>query len=124
MLDSHLPDGLIAPHFEVVNHLVRVEDGPTPLALASAFQVPKTSMTHTLAGLAEHKLISMRANPDDKRSKKIWLTAKGRSFHKKAIASMAPDVMKMTTVISPKQVGTVLPVLRQLREFLDNSRDR
>jgi hypothetical protein len=37
------------PHFSVLNHLMRVEDGRTPLELARAFQVPKTTLS-TLAG--------------------------------------------------------------------------
>ena len=48
VLEARLPDGLIAPHFTVLNHLVRVKDGQTPVHMARAFQVPKTSMTHTL----------------------------------------------------------------------------
>ena len=50
-LEAVLPDGLIAPHFAVLNHLARVGDGATPQRMARAFQVPKTSLTHTLKGL-------------------------------------------------------------------------
>ncbi|MEM9975891.1 MAG: helix-turn-helix domain-containing protein, partial [Pseudomonadota bacterium] len=60
LLERHLPKGYLLPHFSVLNHLIRVRDGPTPLALARAFQVPKTSMTHTLAGLERGGLIEMR----------------------------------------------------------------
>ena len=51
LLEARLPDGMTAMHFFIVNHLIRVADGRTPLDLARAFQVPKTSMTHSLAGL-------------------------------------------------------------------------
>ena len=51
LLEEALPKGMIAPHFQVLNHLVRLGDGRTPLQMARAFQVPKTSMTHTLSGL-------------------------------------------------------------------------
>jgi len=50
-LGKVLPKGMELSHFSVLNHLVRVQDGQTPLVLARTFQVPKTSMTHTLAGL-------------------------------------------------------------------------
>ncbi|MEL6433580.1 MAG: MarR family transcriptional regulator, partial [Pseudomonadota bacterium] len=49
--EERLPDGMIPPHFSVLNHLIRVKDGQTPLAMARAFKVPKTTLTHTLAGL-------------------------------------------------------------------------
>mgnify|MGYP001827498986 CR=1 FL=1 len=42
-LEARLPEGLIAPHFTVLNHLIRVSDGRTPLEMARAFQVPKGS---------------------------------------------------------------------------------
>ena len=79
-LEARLPDGMIAPHFAVLNHLTRVRDGQTPLALARAFQVPKTTMTHTLKGLEQHRLVEMRPNPEDGRSKRVWLTDQGRQY--------------------------------------------
>ena len=68
MFEARLPDGMLVTHFSVLNHLVRVGDGRTPLALARAFQTPKTSMTHTLAGLERHGMVDMRPNPKDNRS--------------------------------------------------------
>ncbi len=56
-LESRLPEGLLAPHFTVLNHLVRVKDGRTPLELAMAFQVPKTTMTHQLGVLERRGLV-------------------------------------------------------------------
>jgi hypothetical protein len=48
--EARLPQGAPCPHFSVLNHLMRVEDGRTPLELARAFQVPKTTLP--LAGAA------------------------------------------------------------------------
>jgi hypothetical protein len=50
VLEAHLPDGVSASQFSILNHLIRVSDGRTPLELAKAFQVPKTTMTSTLSG--------------------------------------------------------------------------
>ena len=61
ILEARLPHGLIAPHFTVLNHLTRVGDGRTPIQMARAFQVPKTSMTHTIKGLEGHALVDTRA---------------------------------------------------------------
>ena len=58
-LEARLPDGLLVSHFSVVNHLIRVRDGSTPLELARAFQVPKTSMSHTLAGLEKNGFVEI-----------------------------------------------------------------
>jgi DNA-binding MarR family transcriptional regulator len=49
LFEARLPKGVTRPHFSVLNHLMRVADGRTPLELARAFQVPKTTLSHTLA---------------------------------------------------------------------------
>ena len=115
--------GMLLPHFSVLNHLIRVGDGATPLKLSRAFQVPKTSMTHTLAGLVKAGYIEMRENENDKRSKSIHITRAGRAFREKTIQSLAPDVKQLANEISIDDVEAILPPLIQLRKVLDRSRD-
>jgi DNA-binding MarR family transcriptional regulator len=71
LLEARLPPGFVAAQFSVLNHLVRLGDGKTPLALAQAFQVPKNSMTHSLTVLEREGLIEFRKNPQDGRSKLV-----------------------------------------------------
>lgn len=115
--------GMLLPHFSVLNHLIRVGDGTTPLKLSSAFQVPKTSMTHTLAGLVKAGYIEMRENENDKRSKSIYITKAGRAFRDQAIQSLAPDVKELAKELSVDDVKAILPALEQLRKILDRKRD-
>lgn len=122
-LEARLPDGLIAPHFAVLNHLMRVADGPTPVALARAFQVPKTTMTHTLSGLERRALVDMRPNPDDGRSKRVWITAAGRDLRDGTIAALAPDFEALAQGYAPDKLRAMLPLLTELRMFLDRERD-
>jgi len=122
-LEQHLPDGLIAPHFGVLNHLIRVADGRTPLELARAFQVPKTTMTHTLAGLQKHALVEMRPNPKDARSKQVWLTEEGRKFREETIQSLAPGFAQFEDHFPIEKVMEVLPLLQELRVYLDEERN-
>lgn len=121
--EARLPDGMVLPHFTVINHLIRVQDGQTPLQLARAFQVPKTSMTHTLAGLEKRGLVDMRANPDDARSKQVWLTAAGRKFRQEAIASLSPDVAEISDTLSVEEVTAAISLLARLRKRMDSARD-
>ncbi|MCK0149558.1 MarR family transcriptional regulator [Marivita sp. S6314] len=123
LFEARLPDGLLLPHFTVVNHLIRVKDGQTPLTLARAFQVPKTSMTHTLAGLEKRGLIEMRANPDDARSKQVWLTEAGRAFRETAIAGLAPEIGDLSDTLPEEEVREVVARLEALRKRLDAARD-
>ncbi len=124
LLEARLPAGLIAPHFAVLNHLIRVQDGRTPLDLARAFQVPKTSMTHTLAGLEGHGLVETRPNPADGRSKHVWLTPTGRSVRDGVIEALGPDFGDIAHVFPHARVEALVPELQALRRLLDDRRDR
>jgi len=123
MFQERLPPGMLVSHFSVLNHLIRVADGRTPLDLARAFQVPKTTMTHTLAGLEKAGFVETKPNPKDKRSKRVWITDAGRQFRDDAIAALAPDVAELQDVFPPDRVDAALPHLEALRKVLDARRD-
>ncbi|KAJ55988.1 MarR family transcriptional regulator [Actibacterium mucosum KCTC 23349] len=122
-LEKRLSDGLLASHFGVVNHLMRVRDGATPLELARAFQVPKTTMTHTLAGLEKHGFVQMRPNPDDKRSKQVWLTDAGRAFRDETLAAVGPIFAEIARRFDRKDAEDILPTLTAFRQMIDQLRD-
>ena len=122
ILQSRLPEGVLVSHFSVLNHLARVRDGATPLELASAFQVAKTTMTHTLSGLRRRGWVDERPNPRDARSKQVWLTPSGRAFRDGAIASVAPEIAGIERAL-PGLAESVLPDLTRLRRYLDAARD-
>ena len=122
-LEACLPDGVLVSHFGVINHLTRVSDGRTPLELARAFQVPKTTMTHTLAGLAARGWVEMRPHPEDKRSKQVWLTEAGRTFRAQSIQAVGAAFQPILGAFPPEDVDTILPILRKLRVILDKARD-
>lgn len=122
LLEARLPDGMLISHFSVLNHLIRVQDGQTPLVLARAFQVPKTTMTHTLAGLEKAGLVEMRPNPQDKRSKQVWLTPAGRALRDEAIAALAPDIAHLSSVVPEPMMRALAPKLEELRQIMDAHR--
>jgi len=124
LMESRLPVGLTASHFSVLNHCMRVKDGQTPLVLARAFQVPKTTMTHTLAGLEKRDLVETRQNPKDKRSKCVWITDKGKAFRMEAIASLDPDITAFAEQFSKSDIATLIPRLAEIRVMMDAHRDR
>lgn len=123
LFEARLPPGITVPQFSVVSHLVRVADGRTPLELARAFQVPKTSMTNTLAGLERRGLVETRPNPEDGRSKRVWLTPPGRAFRDEAIAALGPDLAAIDAALGGARLAAMLPELSRLRAWLDARRD-
>lgn len=123
LLEARLPPGFLVSHFAVLSHLIRVGDGPTPLHLARAFQVPKTTMTHTLAVLDRHGLVRLAPNPRDGRSKCVHITDAGRIFHRDAIGALTPDIARLHDRFPVDTVRAALPVLADLRATLDRMRD-
>ncbi len=121
--EEHLPKGITLAHFSVLNHLVRLGNGQTPLQIAKAFQLPKTTMTHTLSVLEKRGLIVMRPNPDDGRSKAVTLTDLGRKFRDDAVTSSALYFASFAKRFPPERLKEVLPLLAEMRGFLDKERD-
>ena len=118
-----MPEGLHVSHFSVLNHMIRLGEGKTPLALASAFQVTKGTMTNTLNVLSRHGFIDIRPNTTDGRSKLVFLTEAGRNFHRRAIESLNPVMHALEGELDFTAMHDMLPELRRIRELLDNNRD-
>lgn len=121
--NKRLPEGVHVSHFGVINHMVRLGDGETPLALASAFQVTKGTMSHTLSGLAKREFVRIEPHETDRRSKRVFLTERGREFHRTAIESVGPLVAMLQESLDINKLFDALPVLREVREVLDTHRD-
>ncbi len=122
ILAGSLPDGVHPSHFAIINHLYRLGDGRSPLRIAAAMQVTKTTMTHSLKVLEGKGYISIKPNPEDARGKLVFLSAGGRQFRDKAIAQ---TVAAFGHVLSDEQVSRMkklLPELTELRQFLDSNR--
>lgn len=122
--EARLPDGVTVAGFSVLNHLVRRGDGATPLTLARAFQVPKTTMTGVLGGLEARGLVATRPNPADRRSKCVWLTGEGRRFRDDAIVLLDPDLEAFAARFPPAAIADLVPRLSAIRAMLDAARDR
>lgn len=123
LFNRRLPDGLHVSHFSVISHLVRLGDGQTPLALSRAFQVTKGTMTNTLNGLSRHALVTIEPHATDGRSKLVFLTRKGRTFHQQSIQSLGKDLTVLMNELDTELLLSTLPELRKLRQALDRQRD-
>ena len=124
VLESRLPDGMLISHFSVLNHLIRVRDGGTPQDISKAFQVPKTSMTHTLSVLEKHNLVQMKPNPKDGRSKNVWITELGRNFRDRAISAMDPDIEQLSGHLAGIDIAALNEQLASIRQIMDRARDK
>ncbi|MDP5084079.1 MAG: MarR family transcriptional regulator [Yoonia sp.] len=123
IFSSRLADGLHISHFALLNNLVRMGDGKTPLMLANAFQVPKTTMTHTLSVLEKRGAITLAPHETDGRSKLVFLTDEGREIHAAAIHSMADPIHKMKNDLGADSFLELMPELARIRAYLDDNRE-
>jgi DNA-binding MarR family transcriptional regulator len=124
LFEAAAPEGVSLPQFTVLNHLARLGDGRAPLAIAKAFQVPKPSMTHTLAALEARGLVETRPHPRDGRSKLVYLTEAGRAMRERCIAVLAPATGRIAAGFPPAEARALLPLLEALRRVMDADRER
>jgi DNA-binding MarR family transcriptional regulator len=121
LLASRLPEGVHPSQFALLGNLMRLGDGKTPAMLAQAFQVPKASMTNTLAQLEKRQLIDVQPHPEDMRKKVVFLTDKGRALFMKTVQDMSGPIAALTEDIDGLE--EILPILESLRRKLDDNRD-
>lgn len=119
-----LPHGLTQAQFTLLNHLSRVADGWPPARIAAALQVTRGTLTSTLQRLERKGFVRLASNPDDGRSKYVYLTEAGRSAHATSIEAATPLLAQVAGVLEPSEVDALLPVLEKLRHWLDDSRDQ
>jgi DNA-binding MarR family transcriptional regulator len=121
--EETLPKGLKVSHFSVLNHLVRLGDGVTPSHLANAFQVTKAAMTNTLGKLEERRLVKVKPDAQDGRSKRVHLTPAGAKARNACIAALSPLLATTLETIPANEFHAALPFLQKLRMYLDAARD-
>jgi DNA-binding MarR family transcriptional regulator len=118
-----LPGGVHVAHFSILNHMVRLGDGRTPVQLANAFQLTKATMTHSLGVLEKAGFIRVLPNPNDGRSKLVYMTPEGRAFREQAINSVRPAFQPILEKIDPEFLKSLIPHLRKVRQVLDEARN-
>ena len=81
-------------------------------------------MTHTLKGLEQGGYVTLKPNPEDGRSKQVWLTDKGRGLRDRTIQALAPDFVRLLGQFDVERLIEIKPVLTDLRILLDEARDK
>ena len=122
MFAKSLPDGVHPSHFSILNHLVRTGEGKSPVRIASAMQVTKNTMTHSLKVLEDRGFIEVRPDPEDGRGKLVFLTSAGRSFREDAIRNVT---QMFARIIGPEQLDIMRRTqndLVSIRRHLDDNR--
>ena len=117
-----LPDGVHIAHFAILNHMVRLGDDRTPVQLASAMQVTKPTMTHSLKVLEGRGFITIHADAADGRSKRVLLTEAGRRFREAAVAATQAGLAPIAGQLDDGSLPETIDGLRRIRRILDAAR--
>lgn len=123
LVEARLPGGFQWSQFAVLNHLYLAGEGQTPVALARTFEVPKTSMTHSLIVLEKHGLVRIEPNPRDGRSKLVWLTPKGRTLRSVAVTALEPDLVALAARVDADALPPLRAAIAHLRQVMEALRD-
>jgi len=120
-LSKALPKGMEISHFSVLNHLAHSNVERSPAQLAKAFHVTRGAMTNTLNKLEWAGHIHIRPDWDDARRKHITISPSGRIARDVALNAITPIIAKVVEKIGADKVRSVLPILREFREQMDET---
>jgi len=123
LLEDHLPGRMTSREFGILGHLVRRPEGSTPLHLAQAFQLPKTSMTHSLAMLETRDLIEVIKNPEDARSKIVRASGHASAFVQDVNSELNARLAPLIQELGVETFAEALPKLEAIRIAMDAERD-
>ncbi|MEM0928694.1 MAG: MarR family winged helix-turn-helix transcriptional regulator [Pseudomonadota bacterium] len=105
-------------HFSVLNHLVLAGDAKPPQQLAASMNLTKATMTSNLGRLADRGFITVQNNPNDKRSKLVFLTPDGRKERDAAIERARGGLQAYLTHLTPSEVQEASLLLDRLYQAM------
>jgi DNA-binding MarR family transcriptional regulator len=111
------------PQFVMLNHFShRPDDGKTVGGIARAMQQLPPAVTKTTQKLLAKGYLREAPSPEDARSKQLFLTARGRVAHGKAIAALVPEVVPAFADWKPADLEQFWQYLDRLKLWLDQNR--
>ena len=116
-------DGVGAAVWGLMSHLSKRRDGRTPLELARAFQVPKTTMSHTVAVALKRGWVETAPNPRDARSKIVRPTDAGLAWFSTVAGRIGPDLAARLSDVPTDDLAVLRARLAALRAVVDARRD-
>lgn len=118
VISGCLPVGLSYPQFEVLNLIMRRGGELTPAQIAVALQMTPGAITNTLQRLEAQRLVTVEPCGEDRRKKRVRLTAEGREAYGRSMAAIRPKMEKLRDAFTSKEFREALPFLRALRAWM------
>lgn len=120
--ERRMPDGLTVAQFSILNHLLRLDREETIGEIAHCMQVAQPTVSSTVRKLEEKGFIVLKADPADRRLRKVAVTAAGRKARDAAVKAVAPGIDILTAGTQGTDWPAILTALERLRAILDGAR--
>lgn len=112
-----------ASELSVLGRSIRMGDGETPTKLARLFQLSKPSMTAIITKLERKGFVELRADADDARSKRVYVTDAGRAAHAAAEGALGVAMARELAGIDVAALLTAAPGVALLKCHMDERRN-
>lgn len=111
------------PQFVMLNHFShRPDEGKTVGGIARAMQQLPPAVTKTTQKLVAKGYLREAPSADDARSKLLFLTARGKAAHGKAIAALLPELAPAFADWVPADLERFWQYLDKLKVWFDRNR--
>ena len=123
-MEKSQSEGLIAPHFGILNYFVRNHDGPdTVSGIAWSFQDPEDVVRERVEQMAEMGYLHVMPTLGNAEPL-VSVTAEGRAALEESLNRIEPEILELVSEISPDDLARTFQTLRDIRLTLDNLPDR
>ena len=110
--------------FIMLNHFrAFADEGHTIGRLANAFETGQPGVSKTVARLIEKGYLRAEPDPEDGRSRQIYLTEAGAAAHQDALKRIAPDAALIFRDWSAGDIDELHRLIFKLKSWLDENRD-
>lgn len=120
--DMVAPIDLTRSQWRVVVYLHR-EDGLSQSELAELLGVGKVTIGGLVDRLQHAGWITRRDDPKDKRTKRVYLTGKGRAIEKEMIAKGGELSRRILRTLSPDEQTALIAMLLSVKEDLQSAKE-
>lgn len=111
------------PQFILLNHFShRPDEGKTVTNIASAMQQPQPGITKTIAKMVAKGFLKEEPNPEDGRSKLLFLTPAGIEAHRNAGQRLSGSMSGVFDDWNDKDKEQLFAYLDRLKIFFDENR--
>ena len=111
------------PQFILLNHFShRPEEGKTVSGIANAMQQPQPGITKTIAKMLSNGFLRAEENPNDGRSKILFLTKTGKTAHQAAKARLGDGMQHTFDGWREWEKKDFFTFLDRLKIYLDDNR--